>query len=251
MITELEAPAQPRLDYSTATPPTPRRWRGVMLRFGAVVLGLAAWFSSQAALAKVPPPVGVVGDGIHRVTAGVNQYLLAHPSAANGLLIASSLGIDALGLFLLGSSIFGRSIRPFLGLLVLFALRQICQVLCTLPIPDGMIWRDPGFPSLLVTYGTSNDLFFSGHTAMAVFGAIMLARTPTRHRTLLTGIAVVIALFEVTVVLVLKAHYTMDVFTGAVTAIAVARGLDRLSPPVDRLISRLAGAAAPPDTEPL
>ena len=39
-----------------------------------------------------------------------------------------------------------------------------------------MIWRSPGVPSLLVTYGVSNDLFFSGHTALAVYGAIELGR---------------------------------------------------------------------------
>ena len=38
-----------------------------------------------------------------------------------------------------------------------------------------MIWRNPGFPSLLVTYGTASDLFFSGHTAIAVYGALELA----------------------------------------------------------------------------
>ena len=60
-------------------------------------------------------------------------------------------------------------------LLILYALRQICQGLCALPPPDGMIWRRPGIPSLLVTYGTATDLFFSGHTAIAVFGCIELA----------------------------------------------------------------------------
>src|SRR3989442_6441970 len=39
-----------------------------------------------------------------------------------------------------------------------------------------MIWRRPGFPSLLVTYGTAGDLFFSGHTAIAVYGGVELVR---------------------------------------------------------------------------
>ena len=39
-----------------------------------------------------------------------------------------------------------------------------------------MIWHDPGFPSFLVTYHVANDFFFSGHTAIAVFGAIELSR---------------------------------------------------------------------------
>ena len=58
----------------------------------------------------------------------------------------------------------------------LFGLRQMCQAVSALPLPEGMIWRSPGVPSLLVTYDVANDLFFSGHTAMAVYGAIELAR---------------------------------------------------------------------------
>ena len=38
-----------------------------------------------------------------------------------------------------------------------------------------MVWRYPGVPAVLVTYGTANDLFFSGHTAIAVYGAATLA----------------------------------------------------------------------------
>src|SRR5207249_2901381 len=82
------------------------------------------------------------------------------------------------GIVLLTWSVFGASVRPFVGLLVLFGLRQLTQVLCALPAPVGMIWpqEGPGFPSLLVTYGVANDFFFSGHTAIAVFGAIELCR---------------------------------------------------------------------------
>ena len=90
--------------------------------------------------------------------------------------MTSSAVIDLLGLFLLGAAIFGPTFRPFVGLLLLYALRQLCQGLCAFASPDGMIWRAPGFPSLLVTYGTATDLFFSGHTAIAVYGALELAR---------------------------------------------------------------------------
>jgi membrane-associated phospholipid phosphatase len=117
---------------------------------------------------------------------------------------------------------------------MLFALRQACQALCALPPPQGMIWRDPGFPSLLVTYGVANDLFFSGHTAMAVFGAVEVWRTGRRW---LGWLAAAVGLFEVAVVLVLRAHYTMDVFTGAIAALLVAGWAARLAPPVDRFLA--------------
>jgi hypothetical protein len=87
-----------------------------------------------------------------------------------------------------------------------------------------------------VTYGVSNDLFFSGHTAIAVYGATELARLNFPGARL-AGLAV--ALFEASTVIVLRAHYTMDVFTGAVTALLVAGLAERMAPSVDRHLSRV------------
>ncbi len=168
------------------------------------------------------------------------MFLNGHPAAADALLIASSALVDVLAVFLLLRSIFGPTIRPFLGLMILLGLRQICQGLCALPAPDGMIWRYPGFPSLLVTYGVSNDLFFSGHTGLAVFGAVELGRMRWRW---LRPIAVAIAVFEVVTVLVLRAHYTMDVFTGAVTALFVAGLVTPLAPLCDQALARFMSAS--------
>jgi hypothetical protein len=109
------------------------------------------------------------------------------PRSANGLLIVSSLGIDLLGCFVLVYSVLGPSVRSFAGLLMLYLLRQVCQALCALPPPKGMIWWSPGVPSWLVTYGTANDLFFSGHTALAVFDSIELTRWGDRRGLLSAG----------------------------------------------------------------
>lgn len=98
-----------------------------------------------------------------------------------------------------------------------------------------MIWHYPGFPSLLVTYNVGNDFFFSGHTAIAVFGGIELARLKKHW---LTFVAVGIVLFEIAAVLVLRAHYTMDVFTGLLAAIVVAQFCAKVSPGVDAWLSR-------------
>ena len=100
------------------------------------------------------------------------------------------------------------------------------QTLCALPPPSGILWHYPGFPSLLVTYGVANDFFFSGHTAIAVFGATELARL---RKNWLTACAILLVVFEVTAVIVLRAHYTMDVFTGLLAALCVAAVSDRVS----------------------
>lgn len=169
----------------------------------------------------------------------MNLYLRMHPALANRLLVATSFLIDAAGIWLLASSIFGKTIAPFLGLFILFLMRQACQLLVALPEPPGMIWRHPGFPSALVTYGTNNDLFFSGHTAIAAFAGLV-AGTSFGWPGILAGTAVVT--IEAVTVLVLRAHYTMDVFTALVAALA-AFGLAGLAAPhCDAMLAVLAGA---------
>jgi len=205
------------------------------LRAALVLLGLAVWFSTQRLIGARRLPAGGIGDGLFALTAPLHEFLWKHPAWADGLLIASSAVIDLLGLFLVASAVFGPTIRPFLGLLLVFGLRQLCQALCALPPPEGMIWRDPGFPALLLTYGVSNDLFFSGHTAIAVFGATELGRLGRKR---LTALGIAIAVVEACVVIVLRAHYTMDVFAGAVAALLAAGLAARWAPAWDRTMAR-------------
>lgn len=200
------------------------------IRVGAVALGLVVWFWTQKLISQKTMVGNGVGDRLHQWTAPLHAWLLANPSAANATLVITSACIDAFGLFLLGSAIFGPSLRPFVAILILFGLRQVCQAICTLPIPKAMIWRNPGFPSLLVTYGTSNDFFFSGHTGIAVLGAMELAHTAPVW---VAAIAAGIALAEAVTVIVLRAHYTMDVFAAIFTAWAAETIAYRIAPALD------------------
>jgi hypothetical protein len=209
----------------------------LVLRLVLTAVVLALWFWTQSLIGGRTPPASGIGDALHNLTAGPNTYFSEHSGAANALLIVSSGLIDAIGFFLLGRWLFGGSVRPFLGLFSLMVLRQVMQALCALPAPPNMIWHYPGFPSLLVTYHVANDFFFSGHTAIAVFGAIEISRL---RRKWLTVAAVLIVVFEIATVLVLRAHYTMDVFTGIVAALWVSHISERIAPRIDRLISRSA-----------
>jgi hypothetical protein len=195
--------------------------RGTIL---AAALGL--WFLTQSWLGN-RPPVQAIGDQIHDGTAVLNAFLVSKPHLTNTILIVSSLGIDLIGIGLLGWGLFGTSARQLAGVMVLFALRQLVQATTALPAPPGMLWRDPGFPSLLVTYSVGNDFFFSGHTAFAVFGALEFSRFGQRA---LTRALAVLAVCEISVVLFLRNHYTMDVITGAAMAYAVWMTLNRWWP---------------------
>src|SRR6266446_7174783 len=155
------------------------------VRAVVAVIGLAAWYGTQRLIGErrplAPDDAGRAGgllaehDVLLKWLEPVNCYLNANRRAANALLITSTAIMDVLVGFVIVWSIIGPSFRPFVGLIILFGLRQICQALTALPPPPGMIWRYPGFPSLFVTYGVSNDQFFSGHTAMALYGVVELA----------------------------------------------------------------------------
>jgi len=213
-------------------------WRSLLLRLLVSGIVLALWFWTQSLIGARTAPTSGVGDALHNLSAGANSYFAQNTGAANVLLIVSSALIDALGLLLLGRWLFGGSIRPFLGLFLLMTLRQLMQAICALPPPPNMIWHYPGFPSFLVTYHVANDFFFSGHTAIAVFGAIELSRL---RRYWLTVLAVLIVVFEIATVLILRAHYTMDVFAGIVAALWVAHLSEQISPRLDQLITYKAG----------
>ena len=226
---------------SASAPAEDKRFRvkkGLALRVLITVIALAVWFWTQSLLGARSSPTEPIGDGLHKLTAGLNAFFQSAPRGADGLLIFSSALIDAMGIFLLGSWIVAGKLRPFLGLAILLVTRQVMQALCSLPPPSGIIWHYPGFPSLLVTYGVANDFFFSGHTAIAVFGATELARFRQKW---LTVLAVCVVIFEIAAVLVLRAHYTMDVFAGIFAALWVAHVGERISERSSQMAAERAG----------
>jgi hypothetical protein len=190
----------------------------ILLRVLLVVCSLFLWFFTQKMIGARRLENGAIYDHLHVLTAHWNVWLNRHPRPANAILIASSFCVDAVTLFVLFYAVLGPSFMPFWGLFGLFALRQMSQASVALPVPPGIIWRDPGVPSLFVTYGVGTDFFFSGHTALAVYGAMQLSAL---HIPALTIAGAVIAVLQVVAVIALRAHWTMDVLAGLFAALTL------------------------------
>jgi hypothetical protein len=205
----------------------------LLLRLLVIAAALGIWFWSQRLIGGKAGAGRIITDGIHHLTRGWHRYLAGKPRLADRMLIVSSLLIDMMGLGLIALSIFGTTFAPFLGVVIVFSLRHLAQLCCTLPPPAGMIWRDPGFPSVLVTYKVSNDLFFSGHTSLACLAAIEACRIGPWW----LGLTVlVVATGEAVLVLVLRAHYTMDVVCGIFAAWFASDLALRIAPHIDGLL---------------
>ena len=79
----------------TVTPSTHSRGaRSLVVRLLVTAGGLALWFWTQSLIGARTLPDAGVGDGLHILTAPLNEYLHAHPATTNALLIVSSSIID-------------------------------------------------------------------------------------------------------------------------------------------------------------
>jgi hypothetical protein len=189
------------------------------------------WFLTQKLLGqRKQNSENEIFDLLHVKTERLNQYLNQNPRVADRFILASSLIIDLLMIFLIAQSIFKTTTQTLISIFIIFSLRQLNQFITALPLPKGLIWRDPGFSSLFVTYKVSGDLFFSGHTALAVLGALELWQL---NSVPLMILGLFIVAFEMSVVLVLRAHWTIDIFTGAITAVCVYLISRSMATPVD------------------
>jgi hypothetical protein len=207
---------------------------------GFVAMSVALWLWSQRKISEQKPPAPAatgIGDRLHNLSAPWHAWLVAHPKGADALLIGTSAGIDVFGIYLLGAAVFGPTTQPFLAVLVVFALRQLCQWFVSLPEPPDVIWRYPGWPSLLVTYHVENDFFFSGHTAVSAVAMLELIHFAPAW---LAALAVVLTVIEAGTVIVLRAHYTMDVVTALFAAGIAAVAAGWMAPGVDALLHGLA-----------
>jgi hypothetical protein len=98
--------------------------------------------------------------------------------------------------------------------------------------PYGQAWDYPGFPSLTVSYYTTNDFFFSGHVGVLT---ILALDNYTEGRRIMMWVAFVSVVIEFLVMIFLRGHYTIDLVTGILIGHYMWMMSKRLSRPLDRL----------------
>jgi len=197
------------------------------------LLLLAAWHGSQTILDQAKRALGGTSfDRGHSLLQPVNDFLHHHDRIANAVLILTSGHIDFVlcGMVLWG--ILGETIRPTIAIFFLLVFRQLSQLLVAEPVPSGMIWHYPGFPSLVVTYYTTFDFFFSGHTASATLSALEIGRRGYKNKIFVT-LAVLMVLVEVLCILSMRFHYTADVITGTFASVTAFVLAEKLAPGLD------------------
>ena len=108
-----------------------------------------------------------------------------------------------------------------LEFLLFYGLRFTCLFLFAMQTPKGFYWDYPGFPSLTVPYGWTNDFFYSGHIGACIlcfceFRDCSKGDRSSKCMAGLTVVSIVSLIAQVMVMLVTRGHYTIDLIAGVV-----------------------------------
>ena len=81
--------------------------------------------------------------------------------------------------------------------------------------PDGYIWRNPGFPSLMVPTGKTTDFFYSGHVGYCLIATLEFHKLKWCFMKWFCFSAIILESFTM---IVLRGHYTIDLIAGLIIA---------------------------------
>lgn len=81
--------------------------------------------------------------------------------------------------------------------------------------PEGYLWEYPGFPSLFVSYLKTNDFFYSGHVGLPI---LQICEFNKLGMYKWIPVSVLIVFLEFFTMIVLRGHYTVDLFAGILIA---------------------------------
>lgn len=119
-------------------------------------------------------------------------------------------------------AIHGKSWRLPMTLGCFYITRLFIQKLFVIRFPDGYLWDYPGFPSLVVPYGKTNDFFYSGHVGGALIMLLEYRQSINEipnHVMFLRAMqifAFFTIIFQVFLMIFLRGHYSIDMFTGII-----------------------------------
>jgi len=221
----------PYLHVKKPQPEAPWYWLALIM-----AIGIPIYFITQSFIGSITPPDCGIGDKLQLWTAGINEFLQDHHKTANCLIIAYAAIGDVVVLFLIICSLWQSSIRPMLPLLVFLILRETMQTLISLPVAPGLIWRYPGFPSLFSHYSINTDFYFSAYVGINLLGNLELERFRINW---LSALGLVLLGFEALIDIVLRSHYTPDIYTSIITAFFCYLVTQPLVPPIDRAFKKM------------
>jgi hypothetical protein len=108
-------------------------------------------------------------------------------------------------------AIHGRSFRLPLTYFLFYGVRFICQAVYAMKPYEGFYWDYPGFPSLVVPYGATNDFFYSGHVGCCMLCFLEFGRMGWYK---IRWLCIFTMVCQVLLMTVTRGHYSIDMISG-------------------------------------
>ncbi len=102
--------------------------------------------------------------------------------------------------------------------------------------PDGYLWEFPGFYSITVPYGKTNDFFFSGHVGCCV---IMMLEFRAYGWYRFQWFSFATAIMQVLLMIALRGHYFIDLISGVIFSHYIWMMAERYSFIIDVKVFRM------------
>ncbi|CAI2372230.1 unnamed protein product [Moneuplotes crassus] len=226
-----------------------------------LVIGVALAAASLAPGILPNEDIKCIKDEFFIQTEGINDYFATHPIMQDAFMIFCGLCMDVtMVVGLVVFAIHGKTWRLPITLAMFYFLRFFIQKTFLMRFPEGYLWRYPGFPSLVVPYGQTNDFFYSGHVGGALIMTLeyrTLATELSNHKMMMRAMQIfgfLTIISQIFLMIFLRGHYSIDMITGLIVghyfyiiACLWAPSFDsmcckmRKNPEADKLIDRSKG----------
>jgi len=131
-------------------------------------------------------------------------------------------------------SIMFETWRMVIALGTLYFVRGQLQGIYFMEFPEEYIFRYPGLLSLSVPYLKTNDFFFSGHVSLPVIVAVEFYKQKYFK---LSYFCFFVSLYEGFMMIIVRGHYSIDIYAGFIIALYFSKVGDFIAPYVDRIIN--------------
>lgn len=160
--------------------------------------------------------VECLSDKVFHLTQGLNDRLNSDTTLLRFFQISSSMIIDFADLsVMVAYSIRGVTLAYPIQVAFFYISRGIIQGFFKFGFPKGIIWPDPGIPSLTVPYGVMSDFYFSGHCGFMTLMALENYQLGNKKNALFLFMLLP---YVAIVLIATRCHYSIDIVIGILTA---------------------------------
>jgi hypothetical protein len=151
----------------------------------------------------------------------LSYKIVEFPVYGNILLGVDSFCVDSVILFMsFYWMIHAQSHNFAITVFMFYLIRAGALNLAKFPLPDPYLFNDPGFPSIFVPYGKTNDLYYSGHIGLTTI--VVLECISYKWKRFLF-FAIFTFLTTGFMLIVLGVHYSNDIIIGFAAAVFLQR----------------------------